>query len=1435
MAKRTNAMKRQAYKPNSNLRRLTLIDDFSGGLNTYSSSNAMYNNQVKELSNFQVSGVGALSKRPGTVNVVEIDKPLGYDGTLGCINLREVDESIGEKYFYIFKIKSKDGLEVTNKLYTIINESYKEVPFYVYKENNNNIDKDGVGEYLPKGGDNNPLIGDDKLILGKTGNFQLYNNILYWKVGKKIFQYPINGGWEVYDDSGEQKVYVSPLDGRPVFIPESDGVFGPDKATQPNEHILDNQLWIELPKQIISSGDLQYKGVNLYSSAPSDRVLSFLNSNSSSVNYGFNTFTNTITGTGKEVESKHCKFSETERKLYIYDKDVVRDRFDAIYGGNGAEHKNEAVSDWDLKSMYEAYTTHYDADSIYLRYWAHGKLDKSFDRNQGTLVPTSLGIVGNVSFIPKSNPNGELWNPIPLNFSVPETLAPFYSELFPKSIKIGGRQHLDGWCSQIANTPESLLDFVQFGPKSFLSWSGLDLNNVSSDKAKNMKLLVKGETRSSWSSRTPPRPWGDNPYVLPLYPEPETPHFYEENIRERTYSTRLIKLEELIKTAINEDTTNFFNDVDAQNDYLTFNFSLSNVRVSSFVWLYAFGIVQFNLWPVEFLNLNNDGSDDVDITDHWSSAYSGLNPYKHTLNFKPHYFRRRTVALIDPIADDPNMLSDLVFTSQGTNSPSYSARSYFSGNILLNFSDFQAFINYGSGSWGSEMYNTSGEAYWTLLQNDIDGVQTPGDIGWDKDIHPRVTLKNWTEDGSDIIINSLDDSLKSIVRLIKRHRNVLHLKNLTPTTDDHIRIKEEWLKDKGATVSTFSKVGFKINYTGQGEWGSNEAKNTFDLSMVGSIGATRGEVSFFFDFAPNISGINIKDQIPIVGKQTDFTAVVTGSSQQSVFDGVNVFSWNIKKITNKVQPESKNYLLQSNAWQKTEAVQKLSTTLFEEANYTVFFFKALIKPPANSTIPITKDDWKKTPYAENEDKIVAELGKEAVDITYGEFFEWSLQEVSLDFVPQRSNTTLDNTLLSINDDLSDYDFLIHNGLMLLYSGDKVWISDPFNFGYFPKSYLKQLNLGGNETERTIRSIKYYQNVLVIFTNQDIHVLKGTNPASTGANPISITKINNNLGAAASDAIVNYNNKIIFVSDKGIYALISIAKSIDDNWNTKRLDTDIKNEFNYSNYPDAKAVLHNDSYYLFLNGSESEEQSTWLVYNESSNSNWSKHTSVYFDVIHAWSKNGVLRYARKWAPNVLQYGYNYYKTTMIDELTYDDKGKELIIKKRVIAKTLSPGYRDGVVLNSDGTINEDDPSVPVVSMFKTKAYTFGQPMHYKKYKKIQIETENFRGPTKFRYDVIVDGISKVPETIWDLVRSADNKLTWDVVINKQSIGIINGYTGLDTMLYYDNVEYTDDVNTHKNVFRTNDKGRAVQVLIEHKGDEPIQFSSLAIVYKLKKAK
>ncbi len=1478
MAKRTNALKRQTYKPNGSLRRLNLVDDFSGGLNTASSSSSMLNNQVRELSNFMVSGNGALSKRPGTAYTTNADYPKGFKEVLGFINLPSKDSDI-EKYFYIMKIvvpnKTDPSIEITrNGLFTLtggsntLTQEFEELRFYVYEENNEEIDLNGVGKYVKKFFDATDPIVEDYEILGKTGNFQSYNNIVYWKVGTKLFQYPINGGWQLNEDGG---IYVNPLNGSPVFIPESDdleakkgGIIVDDTFTSTA-----NQFWIEVPKQIISSHDLKNKGVNLLATNPSDRVLTFLNSQSQSSTYSFRTFKTPLTGTDIRPNKK-AFFDITDKKLYLYD--YPGSSFEDIYGGNGAQYKDKSVSDWDEATHLTYWNRGYDEDSIYLRYWAHRKLDRDFTTNQASIGKIFLGTEASLKFQARGVGSSVL--PIrKIRFNNTNDPRQDISNRYPPTYKVGGAYSVDGWVGELHNYTNQ--GYIRFNSQNFHRWSGIDLTSLGEVKEGDITLDVFGSVKTTW--------WD----LQRNKSDTENSPYYDNNIKTQTFKTNLKKLETLMIKAFKENKDGFFDNA-SPNDSWYFYYSKSNIRSCAFTWVYALGSFQLDIWPIEFLNLNNVGINGATISRDWASTYSGAEGMKHTLDFEPHYFSRSTVELVNPA--DTVEVNGKSFTSQFLNSSNFTSYYYFNNDIKLDFFDFKDFVDTGAGDWGIEMTDTPPTSdpipdklpdgkdfpssglvgtYWQTLQGDLDGLTDQQ--AWYKDIKVDISISNWKDDGSSLKWTEDGENIPitSISRLIKRHLATKFLNALDPTllSDNEKLIRTTWLKEKGTSIGVFNKVGFKMDYVGGSEWGENNSDNVFNMSLTGSIGATRGKVSFYFDFAPTISGITIRDQFVTIGEQADFSAIVNGSDEQAIFDGNNWFSWNIKKIQDKVSPSAFDYLLESSAWGTTKDLQQLSTTIFEEANYTVYFFKALTPPPKSrgefvgsdpsSTDPAV-NRWLIEPYLSNKQKVTDELDKEASKITFGEFFDWGLKTVSLDFTAKSSNLTSSNELIKVDSDLTNYDFLIYNGLMLLYSKDKIWISDPFNFGYFPKSYLKQLNLGGNETERQIQTIKYYQNVLIVFTNEDIHVLKGTNPLITGSNPISINKINNHLGAVAPNAVVNYNNKIIFMSSRGIYALISIAKSIDDNWNTQRLDNDIKGVINYSDHPEARAVLHNDSYYLFLNGKEytlpinpidpgplpdpdapvevAFAPSQWFVYNESYNKKWFSFTSETFDVAYVWSSNGVLKYIRKYAPNVLRLGYSFRKEEERQVNGVDEQGIPTIDFETVYADDYSPGYNDGVILNSDGTVKVS--GAPIVSTFKTKSYDFEQPLNYKKYKKVQLVTENYKEPTTFVYDALIDGVSTVPREFWSFeprTGSDPRNSGWRIVQNERAIGEVRGFTSYDTTFYYDGVEYRDDVTTNKNVFRLNNRGRNIQVFVEHSENNPIQFASLGLEFKLKKAK
>ncbi len=1446
MAKKTGALKQQAYKPNSLLRRLNLIDDFSGGLNTASSSNAIFNNQVREIVNFQVSGVGALSKRPGTLLKKQLKDSLksDFEEVLGFINVSAVANQDNAKHFYIVKDKKK-GITLRKNVDNVLIET----PFYVYEENNELFSFDSSGSYIKKDSLNNddsdPLKWDplkDGKILGKSGNFQLFNNIVYWKVGTKIFQYPLNGSWEINADGS---IRVESATGKPIFVPISKNVGESEEtldtvASKENE----NQFWVELPKQVISANDLQTKGVNLYSKNPKQRVLNFYNTEARGKNYGFQSFSTPIAGKGEGlIKPRILKYEEIDEIVHLWDRDIVR-TWKGIYGGNGQEKKNNDFVDFDESNKLDYNNSPHDIKDVHMSYLQKRELGVEFTSNVGpSKYPYIIGVFSDVNFISPSA--GEI-NGSQISFKNK------YQNIivaggFPASTSKYAGLLYDGWSGCTA-WDSNIGSFIKFDFDTFKSWSGWDL---SLDNINRLYLNVQGTSKVGWSvSKSDPNDGvilpSDTPSENKKNPDCKTGDgncipYYDNNVAYSSFNIRLKRLEEImIEARNNPENEDFFNNFNEVTDKFSFWYSRTNIRMVSFIWTYFTGFrSKLTIWPIEFLNANNDGSDGQPITEEWLTCSYFLDPWRYTYLFKPHRFIKTSKKMENPIIEDNSPIEGITFTPKHLNTTNYFAHSYFSSNIITDFFDFKKFINV-EGYWGKNIKdkgNTS--ALFTLLQGDLDGVNDdPGtEQPWYKDIDVDVNIQESWNGTKQLVGDDVNDGLKNITRLIKRHQGTAYVRGLVEsssiTDPDDIDIAEKWLEKKGVTITSFSNVGFKVSF--RGTW--LDAENSFlDLNLVGSIGAVRGKVKFSFNKVPIVSDIYIEDQISLSGEETTFRAVVSGGRASEIFDGENYFSWNIKKINTKVPLTEVNYPLDRKKWTTEEEDSlSLSTTLFEESQFTTYFFRALIVPPPDVKGKETISDggdWEEAPYNKYKVEIVADLGLASDAITYQQFFDWSLQEVSLDFSVLSKNEFIKNDLIGIDEDLTDYDFLIYNGLMLLYNKDKIWVSDPFNFGYFPKSFLKQLNLGSNEVEREIKAIKYFQNVLVIFTNQDIHILKGTNPVPSGTNPISINKINNSLGAVSGDSIINYNNKIIFMSNRGIYSLVSIAKSIDDNWNVKRIDADIKGIYNYSNWPEAKAILLNDVYYLFLNGKKGES-STWLIYSEQNNSNWSTCKGLNFDVVHPWILNGRLNYARQWTPDVIQFGYSYYKTTS-EQGKLSDRAVPEIWPKEHTADSLSPGYKDNVQLWDNGKVKET--GLLVDSYFKTKAYDFGEPLHWKKYKEIQVVTEGFSEPTKFTYDVLVDGVSIVDQEIWEYKRTdASGRSEWIITKNDKAIGTIRGYTNLGTTLFYDHVEYREDITTNKNRFRINARGRQILIKIHHNENNPLQISSLGLVFKLKKAK
>ncbi len=1301
MAKKTGALRNKAYKPNSSLKRLAEIKDFSGGINLTSGSNSKFNNQVDVLTNFEITSGGEIAKRPGTKILYDVPSFEPDNG--------------GQLYGFIdcsTELSENSKIDLRTRIFwlkggTIYNGEGKPQSYYSYKElfsDETNFSK--TGEYIEQG----PGEPDYKILAEQTstnsnicGNQQIENGIMYWKVGNKILMYPIIGSWVVLDTG----IKINNLNGSPEYNSKDEDI--------------DGKLWIEVPKFVVSSNDLDVYGVNTLSSNPNDRVKEFINPSESFLDaFSFN-----IKGTEKEnFKPYSLPLTKTETTLNVdtrtYDKweweDMARDK-SKNYG---------TLTKFLLNNTnYSPSISFYDGWSIYLNDPdADEKGEDYWKKKFKSTSTTGWNLLQRYDWISFEDINGgtiKTWKPKEINTNTKVR----------GNIEVYRQYNLtDASFVDIIDNEEEELKKLTLTREEFSSWTGWK----SGSSIDSLDCIMEGSYGEGYAINTL-----SSTYI----------NLGETNASNQFGSQMTVYTEPfvaLLKKTITRNP-NFFKST-TYGDLSDWTFTLHPSNLASWNMSYWFFLSTTDIRLAPF------------ILDGAASRGMGSDSY-----IKPSYFTNTKRNIIFPDLEFEGKTVNWVKENDGSVKKTYK----------LYFDDVTSFKNF------------IGPEYDTIEK--------------DNDIEPTIKIKGW--DGS--------TDFKVWEEAQKVFRNLILA-----------------IKDKGEDkIKRFDRVGFTITINNK-----DDVLNSLNQeNIIEPIIELNASASLYWelendnidvkDTRPKLLDIFLNNDNPELGTPLTAKASISGLDYAEVFASNIFYSWNILKASEigKRLYENHNYSLDINEWNDGTGVASDKTLLekdfimVDSEPHTIFAFKSLIAPPTEAK---KNDDYDWSIWPNLKDEVERAYGKDGSEqVSNQEFFEWSLQESSLDVIPtfKEDLFELDNHL--IGEDLTDFDFMIFNGLMLLYKEDKIWISTPYNYGYFPKSYIKVLSSEGGQEGRKIQKIKYFQNSLIVFTNQDIHRLAGTNPNSTGTNAIKITKINNNYGAIIKDAIVNMNNKVVFISNQGIFGLYSIAASIDDSWNLKRLDEDIYGLIDYSKYKDAKAILYKDSIIFTFNN---EGKSQWLIYKEGAkNNNWSIWESSNLDVINIFNSNGELFYMRKNAPEILKLGY----TRKAHDNYIGETGPE---NKSLQVPGYQDGYKEGVNIGTN-----------IESTLLTKKYDLDYPLHYKKLKQVQIISENLTAPTKFNVDVNVDGESILETKIYELIEK-NNKLEWDIKDSEKSIGKIFGKTSTNNFFYYNGSVFKAAPYTFKNTFKpSNSKGLTIQVKLTHNEDSDFQVSNLGFLYKLKKAK
>ncbi len=1318
MAKKTNAFKNQTYNPNGALKRLGTIDDFSGGLNTASASNSIKDNQLKELINFEIMGGGGLAKRPGTKLLPGTEQGLPpnfevYSSSYYKEGGKNIYFILGKVFNSVFKVYTLDRFSL----------NWVEVKS-IFKYIEINPTDSELFPAKPGTYEEVPLLNSD--ISSKDyikGNFQLDNNILYWKILDNIYMYPINGAWQFEED----KPKIDSITGNPTYIPWT--VNDTNKNTE-------HQVWISLPKYVISDTDLMNKGVNLFSKKPDNRISNLINKAGGFT--GFSSFN------VEDTDGKVITGTQNTEYLYIGEEK----------GAPNSKFPFNKVDGYDILIPKESYYYKwYDGEKKLPKWWGS-------DTFKAWLLWAGLDFKLNFKNLPDEKNLKDLtatpidkWKGIFEDYNNKTVII-------PAGYRIGGTNLADykdfrGMCGNqvgkdFLNKPyhsnntfdeykNSMKQTIKFDWKEMRAWTGWDWTKGNIQD--RHKLNINGYANFG------------NPVGYQTY-----------NI-----DSSLNVLQGLIESKYDSD---FFKNPEdnTETHEITFNMNTSSFINYSFYVDWVANGWEFDWYPLSGYYIYQTGSVDG-IGRYWNVEKAVRPPRDDEVFMKTQvpYFKKTSIKYETPIDITVNNKTlDTINTSKKD-----TAFFKFDNNLDIGVQEFEAFITSVSGSTLDNPKLNVGKYKIDTLGKDI--------------------IFTWPElaDGSE------DSPLAQLTKNIKRH--------LHPVKGDELKLVY------------WDNVGFEVSYT---RLSGLENKARLNVRFIGTVGFSDKEGTFYVDVGSKLSGVYVKGQNAFIGEDTVLKVIVEGSSIDEVINDDYFYSWNIIETSklatygNDNSPFQK-FSLVPGEWINNDEKALTYNAVFPQGKLmTVFCYRS--KYVSGDKYEGTGIVFKSDNTTDDAVRCRAELGLSlTAAVTEAQVFQWSLKEVSLDVKPFHKNSLISDDAYKIDNDMINTDFLIYNGLMLLYNKDKIWISDPYNFGYFPKSYVRQLDSEGGSVDRKIQTIKYYQNVLVVFTNKDIHVLRGTNPGISGDGAISISKINNNYGAIIKDSVINYGNKLLFVSEKGIYALVSIARSIDDNWNIKKIDDDIHNLIDYTAFPNAKAFLTRSSYIIAFNNVNlnGEQKNVWLVYKKTDkNESWTIWEGVVNDdisnleVIETFNEIDDFKFIKK-NGSIMTLGY-----TKVLGVSPDNPDIIGNYDNRIVV----PGYLD--------------EGIPIVSTFKTKNYSFGNPFNKKSYKKFHILADGLDENTAFKVGLYIDEIEVLNPNEYVL-----NNGIYELIDNQKAIGEVIGVPKISNTMLIDDSILSDTKTVYKSSFKTKGKGLATKISLIHEKDEPIQIVSVGFVYKLKKAK
>ena len=388
--------------------------------------------------------------------------------------------------------------------------------------------------------------------------------------------------------------------------------------------------------------------------------------------------------------------------------------------------------------------------------------------------------------------------------------------------------------------------------------------------------------------------------------------------------------------------------------------------------------------------------------------------------------------------------------------------------------------------------------------------------------------------------------------------------------------------------------------------------------------------------------------------------------------------------------------------------------------------------------------------------------------------------------------------------------LVYYNQLLAYKdtldGNVLYISDVNRFDFFPSNFTQIID---TPTKDVITSINYFQNVLVIFTDNNIFMLKGKNPYD-----FSFTNINRTIGCKYGWTARAVGNYLYFMSVEGLFKLKSLYNT-EDRLNVEQVDQPINPLFR----KDCSYIAYTfkGNYYLV--------EIAPFKYDVSGNKTSDVGKIFIYDTfLEAWTS-----YAGEYLNfnNVLVLGNHVYATDR-------NTNSFLVYPSLKIGDQEYKSYTDGKTyyLNSDNTVLEQvDEGRPYKVTLEEVYNSFGKPYHTKKFKELMLKAvDSKEGKTTLGVTILVDGQTVFEPTKYEV---KVDELTGTVYLVSVEEGItLPSISALgESFVLSESLLGDYDISLHR--VRFSGKGKAIKYIIEQTDDKYFGLLGHSTVYKEKK--